>query len=248
MNEIQVFGFEGNEVRTVSIDGEPWFVLKDVCDALSISNSRDTADRLDSDEKNTVALNDGTAGNPNRTIINESGLYNVILRSDKPEAKRFKKWVTSEVLPSIRKKGGYLSPTVDFSDPDVIRRLLDSWAEDRKKLNEAQAKVALDAPKVEFFNAVADSKDAIEMKDVAKVLAINGLGRNNLFELLRNQKVLMANNTPYQMFVDKGYFRVIEQKYTNGFGEPCVNLKTLVYQKGVDFIRKLVLRVMAQEE
>ena len=94
-------------------------------------------------------------------------------------------------------------------------------------------------PKEEFFDAVTDSKDAIEMKDVAKVLDM-GIGRNKLFKFLRERNVLMNNNTPYQEYVDRGYFRVIEQKYNRGYGETGINIKTLVFQKGVDYIRKLL--------
>lgn len=107
MNEIQVFNYGESPVRTVMRDGEPWWVLKDVCGILEIENSRNVAARLDGDEKNTVYLADGIRGNPNMTIINESGLYKVILRSDKPEAKKFTRWVTHEVLPAIRKTGSY---------------------------------------------------------------------------------------------------------------------------------------------
>lgn len=118
MNELQVFRYQDNEVRTVEVDGEPWFVLKDVCAVLGIGNSRMVFDRLDSDEKGVSQI-DTPGGLQNVNIINESGLYNVILRSDKPEAKPFRKWVTSEVLPSIRKTGGYgqkaLSPVEMFS-------------------------------------------------------------------------------------------------------------------------------------
>ncbi len=107
MNEMQIFHYENNEVRTILKDGEPWWVLADVCQVLEIENSRNVAARLDEDEKNTVHLTDGIRGNPNMTIINESGLYKVILRSDKPEAKKFTRWVTHEVLPAIRKTGQY---------------------------------------------------------------------------------------------------------------------------------------------
>jgi len=106
MNELQVFNYQSNEVRTVMKDGEPWFVLKDVCDVLGIVKHTNVSLRLDDDEKGACLM--GTpSGQQNMTIINESGLYNVILRSDKPEAKPFRKWVTSEVLPSIRTKGTY---------------------------------------------------------------------------------------------------------------------------------------------
>lgn len=100
--------FEGNEVRTVNREGNPWWALTDVCKALEIANSRNITARLDDDEKNTISIADGNRGNPNTTIVNESGLYSLILTSRKPCAKRFKKWVTSEVLPAIRKTGGYM--------------------------------------------------------------------------------------------------------------------------------------------
>ena len=119
MNELQVFRYQDNEVRTVEVNGEPWFVLKDVCNVLGLGSAHKVADRLDEDERNQIPLTDSLGREQETTIINESGLYNVILRSDKPEAKPFRKWVTSEVLPSIRKTGGYgqkvLSPVEMFA-------------------------------------------------------------------------------------------------------------------------------------
>lgn len=109
MNDLQIFNYNGNDVRTIQIDGEPWWVLKDVCMVLNIGNARDVFNRLDDDEKGVDQI-DTLGGKQNMQIVNESGLYNVILRSDKPEAKPFRKWVTSEVLPSIRKTGGYQLP------------------------------------------------------------------------------------------------------------------------------------------
>lgn len=110
MTAIIPFKFESSEVRIIDRDGEPWFVLRDVCVVLDIANVGNVADRLDADEKSSVRLTDGTSplgGNPNITIINESGLWSVVVRSDKPNAKSFRKWLTSEVIPSIRKTGGY---------------------------------------------------------------------------------------------------------------------------------------------
>ena len=109
MTKIQVFEYQNNKVRTVDMDGAPWFVLKDVCEVLGLGNSRMVSARLDEDEKGVSKI-DTLGGAQNVTIISESGLYNVILRSDKPEAKPFRKWVTSEVLPSIRKTGSYTMP------------------------------------------------------------------------------------------------------------------------------------------
>ena len=119
MNELQVFRYQGNEVRTVEINGEPWFVLKDVCAVLGLSTPARVAERLDPDEVSQTHLTDSLGREQETTIANESGLYHVLLRSDKPEAKPLRKWVTSEVLPTIRKTGGYgqkaLSPVEMFS-------------------------------------------------------------------------------------------------------------------------------------
>lgn len=118
MNDLQIFTFEESQVRTVTVDGEPWFVLADVCRVLEITNHKNVSARLDPDEKGVHQM-DTPGGNQNMTIINESGLYKVILRSDKPEAKKFTRWVTHEVLPSIRKTGSYTLPNY-ASIPEVI--------------------------------------------------------------------------------------------------------------------------------
>lgn len=127
-----------------------------------------------------------------------------------------------------------------FRVPTTFAEALRLAAEQQEKIEEQTRLIEAQKPKVEFFDAVADSKDAVPMNDVAKVLDIKGMGRNNLFEFLRNKKILMSNNRPYQQFIDRGYFRVIEQHYMKN-GEECINFKTLVYQKGVDFIRKMVV-------
>lgn len=114
------------------------------------------------------------------------------------------------------------------------------WIEEEQQRQLLVAQIEKNKPKVQFFDAVAGSKDSIEMGQVAKVLGIKGLGRNKLFELLRENKVLQKDNIPYQKYVDAGYFRVLEQKYTVPSGETKVNIKTMVFQKGVDYIRKLV--------
>lgn len=106
MNELKVFSYESNEVRTVMIDGQPWWIAKDVCDVLGVDNVSQALDRIDDDERNTIILNEGI-GNPEKAVINESGLYSLVLSSRKPEAKAFKKWITSKVLPSIRKTGEF---------------------------------------------------------------------------------------------------------------------------------------------
>ena len=133
MNDLQIFNYNGNDVRTIQIDGEPWWVLKDVCGVLDLKNPTMIADRLDTDEVTKFNLG-GLSGETN--IINESGLYNVILRSDKPEAKPFRKWVTSEVLPSIRKHGAYMTPeTLEQAilNPDMMIRLCTALKDEQEK-------------------------------------------------------------------------------------------------------------------
>jgi anti-repressor protein len=135
-----------------------------------------------------------------------------------------------------------LQPT--FKLPATFAEALRQLASTVEENEQLQQQNALMLPKAQFFDAVADSKDAIPMNDAAKVLAIKGMGRNNLFEFLRSQKVLMNNNRPYQKYIDSGYFRVIEQKYMKN-GEEHINFKTLVYQRGLEFIRKLVTKDLA---
>ena len=124
--------------------------------------------------------------------------------------------------------------------PQTFAEALRLAADQAEQIEKQKAQITAAQPKVEFFDAVAGSKDAIEIGEVAKVLGIKGMGRNNLFTLLRDKKILMNNNHPYQRYIDCGYFRVLEQKYNKPNGDTCINVKTLVFQKGVDYIRKLV--------
>lgn len=242
-NEIQIFeNVEFGKVRTMVINDEPWFVGKDVATILGYANPNEAIqDHIDDDDK----LNSKTLFSPaldlgqrGGWLINESGLYSLILSSKLPAAKKFKRWVTSEVLPSIRRTGSFFVQP-KFNVPTTFAEALRLAADQQEKIEEQAKLLEEQKPKVEFFDTVADSKTAISMNDVAKVLGIKGMGRNNLFEFLRNEKILMSNNVPFQIYVDRGYFRVIEQKYMKN-GEPCMNTKTLVYQKGVDFISKTI--------
>jgi anti-repressor protein len=242
MNELKVFSNENlGQVRVIDQDGEPYFVLKDVCDVLGLTDTSKTAERLDEDDLARTKL---VSGGQEREmyIVNESGLYNVILRSDKPQAKQFKKWITSEVLPTIRKHGAYMTAdTIErtLTDPDYLIRLATTLKEEREARIKAERQIEVDKPKVEFFDQVADSKDAIDIGSAAKVLNL-GIGRNRLFEVLRDKRILMNDNKPYQTYIDRGYFRVIEQKYTKPDGSTNINIKTLVYQRGLDYIRKVL--------
>jgi len=162
MNEITIFKYESKKVRTVIRDGEPWFVLKDVCEALCINNNRMVAERLDEDDvSNTDTIHDNLGRKQNMRIISESGLYNVILLSRKPEAKRFKKWITSEVLPEIRKTGSYLRTPRTYIQ--ALEALLESEKEkERLKQEKNELQIELD-----------ESKEYFTVKRVAKINRIS---------------------------------------------------------------------------
>ena len=239
MNELQIFNNEEfGEIRTITKDGEPWFVGKDITEKLGYQNgSRDIARHVDEDDQIVIPI-PGDTQNRNMLVINESGLYSLVISSKLPNAKKFKKWVTSEVLPSIRKNGGYIANQEQMTPEQIVANAL---IVAQNIISQKDRQIEEMKPKAEFFDAVADSKTAISMNEVAKVLNIKGYGRNKIFEYLRDNKVLDRWNVPYQRYVDNGWFRVIEQHYQKN-GEPIVTTKTLVYQKGVDGIRKMIER------
>ena len=237
MNELQIFNSsEFGQIRTITINDEPMFCLADVCKALDLEQVSRVKSRLKEDGVTTSKVIDNLGREQTATFINESNLYRTIFQSRKESAERFTDWVTSEVIPSIRKSGGYIAGQDQMSDDELLAKAL---LVAQRQIEQRNAQIAEMKPKAEFFDAVADSKTAISMNEVAKVLGIKGYGRNNLFEFLRNIGILDRFNVPYQRYVDCGWFRVIEQKYMKN-GEPVISTKTLVYQKGVDAIRKKI--------
>jgi prophage antirepressor-like protein len=234
MNELKIFNFDNRaDVRTTQFNGEPYLCLKDVCDILEINNVSQCKTRLKEDGIITSEVIDSMGRAQSATFINEQNLYKVIFQSRKPEAEAFQDWVTGEVLPTIRRTGNYGMPK---TYAEALRAYADEVEQKERLILENNTM----KPKAEFYDAVADSKTAIPMDQVAKVLAIPGIGRNKLFELLRNMSILQSNNIPYQTYIDRGYFRTIETKYTKPNGDTCINIKTLVYQKGIDYIRSKV--------
>lgn len=243
-NNIQIFNNEEfGEVRTVMVSDEPWFVAADVCKALELSNPTVAVSRLDEDER--AKFNLGRQGEG--IIVNEAGLYSLILGSRKPEAKVFKRWITHDVIPAIRKTGGYIQGEESMSDDDLIARAL-VMAQKKIELREQQlkekdAQLELQKPKVDFADHVTDSDNAIDMGTFAKYAQKQGItmGRNTLFKWLRDQGVLMDNNVPYQRYLNAGWFRVIENIYKTGSGQ-YTTPKTLVTGKGqvalINYIRK----------
>lgn len=188
--EIQTFNFNTASLRTLTDEnGDPWFVAKDVCDILEISNNRDAISQLDSDEKNTVVISDGIPGNPNKTIISEPGLYKLIMRSRKPGACEFQRWVTHEVLPTIRKHGIYATDTtIDqiLADPDFGIRLLTDLKKERAKRIEAENQIKELEPKAKALDDFTNVPDALLVREAAKLLSNAGtpIGEKELREWL----------------------------------------------------------------
>lgn len=236
--ELQVFNnTEFGEIRTIVKDNEVLFCLGDLCRALELT-AKGVKQRLSDEVISNYPIADSLGRTQNTLFVNEDGMYDTILESRKDNARKFRKQVTGEVLPSIRKNGGYIANQENITPEQIVANALivaqNIISQKDKQIEELK-------PKAEFFDAVADSKTAISMNEVSKVLAIKGYGRNNLFEFLRNEGILDRYNVPYQRYVDCGWFRVIEQKYMKN-GEPCITTKTLVYQKGIEAIRKRLLK------
>lgn len=229
----QEFIFNDQQVRTVVRDGEPWFVGKDVADILGYKNQRDAlAKHVDDEDKNSVAIRDGIQGNPNKVVINESGLYSLIVASKLPTAKVFKRWVTSEVLPTIRKHGAYMDMDViekSLNDPDFLIQLATTLKEEKQRRMEAEAKIAADEHKVDFYDAVGSTSATLTVERFAKLvtekLGIN-TGRNRMFQWLRKNGFLQANNMPYQRYINNGWFKTYEViKAGHAFTVPSITGK-----------------------
>ena len=231
----QVFQYQNQQVRTViNESGDPWFVAKDVCDVLELGDVSKAVTRLEGDEKDTTSIRT-LGGEQEMLIVNEPGLYSLILGSRKPEARAFKRWITHEVVPAIRKTGSY-----SVSLPRTFAEALRLAADQSEQIEHQQKLLAEAQPKVEFYDAVTGSRDAIPIGNAAKVLGIQGIGRNTLFAILREKGVLMSGNIPMQEHIDCGRFRVVEQRWTTPEGETRISIRPLVYQKGLDYIRRLL--------
>lgn len=237
----QVFNFGDYQVRTVIKEGEPWFVAKDVCSVLEVSNTSDAVSRIDYEDKAEVAITDtssnGVTQSRTLTIINESGLYSLILTSRKPEAKAFKKWVTSEVLPSIRKQGKYeVKPTVPQSYSQALLeagRLAAIVEQQELLMQEQKEALILAAPKVEYVDNFVERGNNRSLTDVAKELEISA---KELGRWLRQEGHAWKNKTPLrwkQTFIDSGYG---SQKL---FSNENVNIsQALVTPEGDIFIKE----------
>lgn len=244
MSAVTPFDFKGQQVRTVRDEqGEPLFVAADIAKILGYSESSAMTRTLDEDERHTLHSPQGIESkNPNIVAITEAGLYSAILRSRVPAAREFKRWVTHEVLPSIRRHGMYATEqTVEtmLSDPDTAIRLLETIKEERAARLELEAQRKADAPKVLFADAVSTSDSTILVGDLAKILRGNGIdiGATRLFVILRDRGYLISRrgsdwNSPTQRAMDLGLFKIKETAVTHSDGHVTVNRTPKVTGKG----------------
>lgn len=278
-NQIKVFeNAEFGQVRTVIDEqGEPWFVASDVCKALGIDNT--ATRRLDDDEKAPLRLmqtsSNGVEQGREVSIINEPGLYTLVLGSRKPEAKVFKRWITHEVIPSLRHNGGYIVGQETMTESELreanataLENILTEKERLRLKLfskdpldvvnahnalvemevKPLREKIEADAPMVQFANAVTETCDNIMIRDMAKLLNDEDIdiGEKRLYSLLRNYQVLMDNNAPYQTYMDRGYFARNENVYLTPYGKR-LSWTTVVTPKGQIWLVSKVAEWLAEK-
>lgn len=249
MNDVTIFRKdEFGAVRAVTLEGEPWFVAADVCRALGLGNSSMAVSKLDEDEKG-ISLIDTLGGEQKLGIVNESGLYSLVLSSRKPEAKAFKRWITHEVTPSIRKTGGYIAGQETMDDDQLLANALmvaqRKIAERNKQLEAANAKIQDDAPKVLFAETVQKAEGDILVRQLAKLMVQRGYdtGEKRLYDLLRRDGfVIKANakdqNAPTQRSVDMGLMRSIERTVSSA-DKTFISSTTLITPKGqIYFLNK----------
>lgn len=249
MNDIQVF--KNDQFGTIRAlrgdDGEPMFVAKDVCTALGLGNSRQALSRLDEDEKGVIST-DTPGGEQKMQAVNEAGLYVLVLGSKKPEAKAFKRWVTHEVLPAIRRDGGYMVARDETPEETMARAFVIAQATiDRQK-----SRIAELEPKALFADAVAASDGTCLVGELAKMMRQNGLtvGQNRLFAMLREDGYLgnVGNNrnVPTQRAMDLGLFRIKETAVTHSDGHVTINRTPKVTGKGqIYFIKRYCPKQLA---
>ncbi|QQD82646.1 phage antirepressor KilAC domain-containing protein [Bacillus siamensis] len=248
MNQLQqIFNYQNQEVRTVIQDGQPWFVAKDVCEILGIKNATQAVSKLDVDERSM--LNIGRQGNTN--IVNEPGLYTLILGSRKPEAKQFKRWITHEVIPTIRKTGGYVAnddlfiqtylPQADEQTKHFFKATLQTMKEQNKQIEAMK-------PKALFADAVETSESSVLVGELAKLLQQNNvqIGPNKLFEWLRENGYLIRKkgesyNLPTQRSMDMGLFEIKKRAVNNPDGSIRTTRTPKVTGKGqIYFVNKFI--------
>lgn len=251
MSDLQIFNYEDYPIRIVENEGEPWWVLSDVCTALGLTNPSTVTSRLDKDEKG-ISLIYTPGGTQKMSVINEAGLYSVILRSDKPKAKGFKRWITHEVLPSIRKHGAYAtSETIDkiIANPENGIRLLQALKTERDKRKELELENARQkqqlaeySPKASYYDVVLQTTDALSASEIAKDYGKSAKWLNNLLHEKGIQFKQGGIWLLYQKYAEQGYTRSKTHTYSGDDGKQHSKLHTYWTQKGRLFIYDLLKR------
>lgn len=237
MEQLTPFSYGAHQVRTILIDGEPWFVATDVCDVLGYSRARNALRMLRDRDRGAHSMST-PGGLQEVVIISEPGLYRLVMRSDRPDAERFQDWVTDEVLPSIRKTGGYGVATFDPRNLDHVAQLAATAAEQARQIEAAR-------PAVEFVDKFVSGAGTYLLREVAAVLNVKGMGQNNLFAFLRDHGVLIkdgdSRNLPYRRHIEAGRFEVkVGQRDNSRTGEPVAVRTVRVTPRGLDYIRGLL--------
>ena len=246
----QVFNYQEHNIRVILRDGQPWWIAKDVCEVLEINQTTRAVERLDDDEKG-MSLIHTPGGEQEMLTVNEPGLYSLILGSRKPEARVFKRWITHEVIPSIRKHGAYLTPEKieeALLNPDVIINLATKLKEERTKRVQAEKQLEESKPKVLFAEAVTVSSSSILIGELAKLIRQNGIdiGQNRLFLWMRENGYLCKQkgenfNLPTQYAMDLGLFEIKKTVTNNPDGSSRVNRTPKASGKGqIYFINKFL--------
>lgn len=259
MNELRIFNSEEfGEIRTVSINDEPWFVGKDIAAALGYKNTKDAlaahvdnCDKIMGSQNATPSIKDNMGREQYPTWINESGLYALIFGSKLESAQRFKRWVTSEVLPSIRKHGGYIAGQETMNDDELLAKALmvaqSKIAERDRIIAQKQERIEQMKPKEVFADSVSSSKQSILIGDLAKLICQNGhpVGQKRLFQWMRDKGYLVKSgssyNMPMQRYIEQGLFEVKESTVNNPDGSVRLTRTTKVTGKGqIYFINKFI--------
>ncbi len=243
MSELQIFSFNGLDVRTVLIDGEPYFVGKDIAEILGYAKSRNAIkNHVDDEDKKDAPIQGDLGGTQTMTVINESGLYSLILSSKLPSAKKFKRWVTSEVLPAIRKHGAYMTDEKAFDVVNNKSGLADLLQQAADQLKRKDIQIAEMKPKALFADSVSASDSTILIGDLAKILKANGVdtGAKRLFQWLRDKSYLINRkgsdwNSPTQKSMNLGLFVIKESTHTQPDGTVRVTKTTKVTGKGQQY-------------
>lgn len=247
MTDIQIFKNEQfGEVRTIEKNGEPWFVANDICKVLGHTNSRVAVAALDEDEKGVSKVYT-LGGEQQMTVVNEAGMYQLVIRSNLPAAKAFKRWITHEVIPTIRRHGAYATETTIESiiaDPESGIKLLQALKAEQERRKEAEAFAEKQKPKVLFADAVAASDNSILVGELAKILRQNGVetGQNRLFRWMRDNGYIMRyTNVPTQYSMERGLMEVKERTINNPDGSVRITQTIKVTGKGiVYFVNKFI--------